>query len=94
MAGFDKGTPAMAQIGLTGAGQKPARSPDSARAIAPYQIPPLRLLTASPVAFPTVEHIDAISAEALLGLAGPRRRPVRVEPEVTVQTDAAPKGQR
>jgi hypothetical protein len=27
----------MAQIGLTGAGQKPARSPDSVRAIAPCQ---------------------------------------------------------
>jgi hypothetical protein len=44
-AGFDKGTLAMAQIGLTRAGQKPARSPDSVRAIAPCQIPPLRLLT-------------------------------------------------
>ena len=35
--GFDKGTLAMAQIGLTGAGQKPARSPDSVRAIAPVK---------------------------------------------------------
>ena len=47
-AGFDKGTLAMAQIGLTGAGQKPARPPDSVRAIAPYQIPPLCPVEALP----------------------------------------------
>jgi hypothetical protein len=41
-SGIDKGTLAMAQLGLTWAGQEPARSPDSVRVIASYQIPPLR----------------------------------------------------
>ena len=40
----------MAHIGLTGAGQKPARSPTSVRAIAPCQIPPLRPPDSSPLA--------------------------------------------
>ena len=47
-SGFDKGTLAMAHIGLTGAGEKPARSPTSVRAIAPCKIPPLRLCGSSP----------------------------------------------
>ena len=47
-AGFDKGTLAMAHIGLTGAGRSQPDSPDSVRAIAPCQIPPLRQLVAFP----------------------------------------------
>ena len=46
--GFDKGTLAMAQIGLTGAGQKPARSPSQRTGHRPLSNPPLRLLEVNP----------------------------------------------
>ena len=46
MAGFDKGTLAMAQIGLMGQARSQPDSRDSVWAIAPCQIPPLRLPTA------------------------------------------------
>jgi len=46
-SGFDKGSLAMAHIGLTGARSQPD-SPTSVRAIAPCQIPPLRPPTALP----------------------------------------------
>jgi hypothetical protein len=42
-SGFDKGTLAMAHIGLARAGRsKPARVANKLRAVAPYQIPSLR----------------------------------------------------
>ena len=46
--GFDKGTLAMAQIGLTGAGQKPARSPGQRTGHRPLSNPPLCLARSSP----------------------------------------------
>jgi hypothetical protein len=51
-AGFDKGTLAMTNIGLTGAGKGQPDSPASVRVIAPCTIPPLRRCGtgASPVA--------------------------------------------
>ena len=54
-AGFDKGTLAMAQIGLLRPGQKPARSLDQRTGHRPLSNPPLRLPRASPPSAVTVD---------------------------------------
>ena len=46
--GFDKGTLAMAQIGLMRAGRKPARTPDQRTGHRPLSNPPLRLPRTNP----------------------------------------------
>src|SRR2546423_690067 len=56
--GFDKGTLAMAQIGLTGAGQKPARSPSQRTGHRPLSNPAAPSIGGYPTAFPQPRHFD------------------------------------
>ena len=63
-SGFDKGTLAMAHIGLTGAGRSQPDPPTSVRAIAPCQIPTLRPHDSSRAAPQEVRNLLMLKRQA------------------------------